>query len=251
MAGRYLDTPRTEYDDQTRMMTTADEVDFSMEPSFQAPPGHDNILAQARGGKSQTLRTPSARSNLVSQRAKPGKAEFTPLLKSATANRAKQMNGRGVGALNFGRGPTTPAALKPGYVDNDSPLPEASVYDAVNSSSISEFRANDTSIPPAVSSSILSTPMPIQRKDGEGPLDGGNVLSLREQEEVSLIQKTLMHRLSQTDNGVETRQNSKREFRPETQDPFPRREPTKARPRIQRDRTSRKHWPENRENSDD
>jgi hypothetical protein len=182
MAHHILESPSTELGNQTRMMTTADELEFSIEPSFVPPAGRDNLFGNSRPA-ARSVRTPSARNTLAALRQNPPKSEFTPLLKSATANRARQVNGGGVGPLNLNGKPKTPAALKPGYNFENSPaLPEAS-FDAANSSSLTESRFDETSVPPAVSSSVVSTPMAMPRRDGEGAMDG-NVLTLREQEEV-------------------------------------------------------------------
>lgn len=167
----YLDTPRgTDAGDMTRLQT---EIDFSREESFHPPAGRDNLFKQMSGA-----RTP--RNPLAALRNANAKNEFTPMLKSATANRTRQVNGLLKGGL------ATPAALKPGYDFVGSPaLPEASTMNAI-SSSFSESGVDGQTPVPQASSSAMSTPMALPRR-GEGELDSGNgnVLTLREQEAVS------------------------------------------------------------------
>lgn len=163
-----METPRTERGDMTRM--DSEIGNFSMEESFQAPAGRDNLFSRANGA-----RTP--RNPLATMRNPAAKNEFTPMMASATKNRLRQANG----GLNGGL--TTPAALKPGFVLSNTPLPEGTMIDAL-SSSFSETDINRTPVPQA-DSSALSTPTAILRR-GEGALDNGNgnLLTLREQEAV-------------------------------------------------------------------
>jgi hypothetical protein len=164
-----LDTPRTEVGDMTRF--TSNDPSFSMEETFHAPADRDNLF-QNMGG----ARTP--RNNLASMRNPNAKNEFTPMLKSATANRTRQVNGLLDGKI------TTPAAMKPGFSISNTPLPEASTFD-VQSSSFAESDDGRTPVPGDPNSSTMSTPMAYPRRS-EGEMDGhGNVLTLREQEAVS------------------------------------------------------------------
>jgi hypothetical protein len=76
---------------------------------------------------------------------------------------------------------STPAGLKAGYIPSSPHLPEASMLD-------SQLTSEDhTPMPMAESSSTMSTPVPVLSKRGELGMggDGGNVLTLREQEAVS------------------------------------------------------------------
>lgn len=169
MAHNYLETPRTEAGDLTRF--TTNDHSFSREESFQAPAGRDNLFKLMSGA-----RTP--RNPLATMRNANARNEFTPMLKSATANRTRQVNGLMDGKL------TTPAAMKPGFVMSTTPLPEASTFD-VDSSSFGESTHARTPVPDP-SSSAMSTPMALPRR-AEGELDtgNGNVMTLREQEAVS------------------------------------------------------------------
>lgn len=164
-----LETPRTEAGDMTRF--TSNDHSFSREESFQAPAGRDNLFKQMSG-----VRTP--RNPLAAVRNPNAKNEFTPMLKSATANRTRQVNGLLNGKI------TTPAAMKPGFTMSNTPLPEASSFD-LQSSSFSQSIDGRTPVPDP-SSSAMSTPMALPRR-AEGEMDNGNgnVLTLREQEAVS------------------------------------------------------------------
>ena len=165
------DTPRTEVGDITRLTTI--EPSFSMEETFHAPTDRDNLFNQMSGA-----RTP--RNNLASRRNLNAKNEFTPMLKSATTNRTRQVNGLFDGKL------TTPAAMKPGFQVSNTPLPEASTYD-IESSSYADSVDGRTEMP-NLSASDMSTPMALPRRS-EGEMDGGNgnVLTLREQEAVRIL----------------------------------------------------------------
>ncbi|KAL5421298.1 hypothetical protein PMIN04_005721 [Paraphaeosphaeria minitans] len=163
----FLETPRTERGDATRMSQTG--VDFTELESFQAPAGRDNLFKQPNGA-----RTP--RNPLAALRNPAGKAEFTPLMKSATANRTRQVNGLLQGGI------ATPAALKKGFELGGTPLPEASTMNVL-SSSFSES-VSQTPIPHADSSDV-STPMALHKRP-EGEFDDGKGLTLREQEAVSI-----------------------------------------------------------------
>ena len=164
MAHHYIDTPRTEAADRTRM--TLPDVSLSEMPSFYAPPGADDLLKAARGNNSRPtlFATPSARVPLANRRNPPAaKAEFTPLLHSAARNRmemrdleAKGKNGK----LN------TPAGLKAGYIPSSPHLPEASMLD-------SQLTSEDHTPMPMVDSSIaMSTPMPVLPRRGELGMGG-------------------------------------------------------------------------------
>lgn len=189
MAHVYPDTPRTEYADQTAL-TNAD-LDMSIDSSFHSPSKHgDDLVRQMRGQRTpRGLTTPSSRNALVGRRNPPagGKHEFTPLLKSAMKNRISSAFDKENGASNgngnpiFKAGIETPAALKPGYKFDSPGLPEASsMYDG-NSSTDDATEMNEPP-PPIASSSIMSTPM--APRGGDGVLDRGNMLTLREQEAV-------------------------------------------------------------------
>lgn len=168
-----IDTPRTEVADQTLF----NHPEFSELQSFVAPAGGDDLLKAMRNGKNNTFATPSARAPLANRsRNAQAKNEFTPLLKSAVRNRTMRMDWEA--KENHG-GLVTPAALKAGY-QLSSPLdPQAS---SLMDTSISE---DNTPLAIGDSSSAMSTPMALPRKGelGMGG-DGGNVLTLREQEAV-------------------------------------------------------------------
>lgn len=173
-----LDTPQTNAGDATYLSRRPD-FDMSPEASFQSPSRDANVLQQLRNGARPSLRTPrGSRAPLTDRRNLPaglGGPEFTPLLKSATRNSSRR---HGTGKEN---GRATPAFLA--KIDEDlTPMPagETSVYGAFrNASSLME----NTPLPVVDSSSVASTPSVMRRRGaGNGPLEDGKQLSLREQE---------------------------------------------------------------------
>ncbi|KAG7134556.1 Spindle pole body component like protein [Verticillium longisporum] len=173
--GGVLDTPGTNVGDATYLDRQPD-FDMSQEVSFQSPAKDKNIFQQLRHGR-PSLRTPRGRGPLADRRNLPLQgAEFTPMLKSATRNSARRAAfGKENGAV-----PATPAALD--RIEEDlTPIPnaDASMYSR-NASYV------DNTLPQVDTSSANSTPLvPLPRRgDGKGPLQDGNQLSLREQENV-------------------------------------------------------------------
>lgn len=154
---------------------TANDLSFSREESFQAPAGRDNLFKQM-----SATRTP--RNPLAAIRPN-AKNEFTPMLRSATANRTRQVKGLLDGKI------TTPAAMKPGFQMSNTPLPEATSLD-IHSSSFADSVDGRTPVPDP-SSSVMSTPMAMPRRaEGEMDAGNGNVLTLREQEAVGTSHDT-------------------------------------------------------------
>ncbi|KAL1844101.1 hypothetical protein VTJ49DRAFT_4953 [Mycothermus thermophilus] len=176
-----LDTPRTNVGDAT-FLSRRPDFDISQELSFHSPSKDTNLLQQLRNGGRPNLKTPrGSRAPFNDRRNLPaglGGPEFTPLLKSATRNSARRY---GAGKEN---GRDTPGFLA--KIDESmTPMPagETSMYGA--SRNTSSFLDN-TPLPEVDSSSAASTPLVMKRR-GKGPLDDGNQLSLREQE--NLIDK--------------------------------------------------------------
>lgn len=181
----YIDTPRTEAD-ATYMTNGHNLENFSIENSLLSPlKGKDDLAAHMRNGRGISLKTPRVRVPFADRRnlpAAPGRGEFTPLLQSV-AKRNLERNSKMNGA------PETPAFLKASYKGGDSPaLPgaEASgIYGSDFSSSV--LGENDgTPVPQVTSSSAQSTPLAVlPKRDATGVLnDQGNVMTLREQENV-------------------------------------------------------------------
>lgn len=190
----YLDTPRTEAD--ATYMTNGHNIEnFSLENSLLSPvkQRHGGLVDHMRAGRGISLKTPRARVPFADRRnipSVPGRGEFTPLLQSV-AKKNLQRNGKISGA------PETPAFLKASYQGSDSPaLPgvdQSGVYGSdLGSSAIGD---NDgTPIPQVTSSSAQSTPLAVlPKRDAAGVLaDQGNVMTLREQENVRITYKLLM-----------------------------------------------------------
>ncbi|GKU00187.1 microtubule associated protein [Fusarium langsethiae] len=176
-----LDTPRTNVGDAT-YLGQPDFGDITQEASFHSPPKDGNLLQQLRNGRSNgiNLRTPRQRGPLADRRNLPpsvGGAEFTPLLKSATRNSVRRF-----GKENGTAVPNTPALDK---IDEGelTPVPrgDTSIYMGSRNQSYLE-----NTIPEVDTSSATSTPLTVPRRRGgdKGPLQDGNQLSLREQENV-------------------------------------------------------------------
>ncbi|KAF5677219.1 myosin heavy chain [Fusarium heterosporum] len=179
--GGALDTPRTNIGDAT-YLGQPDFGDITQEASFQSPPKDGNLLQQLRNGRSGgiNLRTPRQRGPLADRRNLPpsvGGAEFTPLLKSATRNSVRRF-----GKENGNAVPNTPALDKIDEGDL-TPVPrgDTSIYLGSRNQSYLE-----NTIPEVDTSSVTSTPLAVSRRRGgeKGPLQDGNQLSLREQENV-------------------------------------------------------------------
>ncbi|KAL7923203.1 hypothetical protein ACQKWADRAFT_320216 [Trichoderma austrokoningii] len=182
--GGVLDTPQSNFGDATYLGRQPDFADISQEASFLSPEKDGDLLQQLRnGGRSNgvNIRTPRQRAALADRRNLPsnvGGGEFTPLLKSATRNSTRR-NGK----ENSTAVAATPAALRSLLEEDEmTPLPrmEGSAYSNRNAS----FLDNDF---PPIASSASTTPMgPPPRRNilDKGPLQDGNQLSLREQENV-------------------------------------------------------------------
>ncbi|KAI4144756.1 MAG: hypothetical protein LQ341_002579 [Variospora aurantia] len=181
----YAETPRTDAGNSTYMANGYDLEDFSAENTFLSPSKKEkDLVSQLRNGRGISLRTPRPRAPLGDRRnlqAPPVNEEFTPLLKSV-AKKNFQRSGKHEGV------PETPAFLRKGYKGADSPaLPTATpgAYSENTGSSIGASD-DDTPVPQIASSSAQVTPLVIlPKREGEGVLtDQGNVLTLREQENI-------------------------------------------------------------------
>ncbi len=185
----YLDTPGTEAD-ATYMTNGHNLENLSIENSILSPLKRKDggLIDHIRAGRDISLKTPRARVPFADRRnlpAVPGRVEFTPLLQSV-ARKNLQRQGKLSGA------PETPAFLKSSYQGSDSPaLPgvdQSGVYGSDLGSSL--LGDNDgTPIPQVTSSSAQSTPFAVlPKRDAAGILaDQGNVMTLREQENVRII----------------------------------------------------------------
>ncbi|KAK8150993.1 hypothetical protein G3M48_000019 [Beauveria asiatica] len=182
--GGALDTPRSNIGDATYLSRAPDFADISQEASFHSPQKESgNILQQLRNKRSNgngvSIRTPR-RDPLTDRNNLPpsiGGAEFTPLLKSATRNSGRRRGGKENGAISL-----TPNLSR--IDENDlTPVPrmDASIYSSSRNQSYL-----DQTIPQIDSSSVTSTPLAMTSRRGgdKGPLQDGNQLSLREQENV-------------------------------------------------------------------
>jgi hypothetical protein len=184
----YMETPQTDAGNATYLSNAFNLDDFSVENSFLSPSKHkDDLISQLRKGRETSLKTPRSRVPLKERRNLPtaSRGEFTPMLQSAVKNNVLR-KAKLVG------GPEIPAFLKDGYVDANSvaipPLETSGVYSDDTRSS-AEGADNGTPVPRFDSSSAAFTPSSaLPKRDAGGVLtDQGNVVTLREQENVGLI----------------------------------------------------------------
>lgn len=180
--GGALDTPRTNVGDATYLSRQPDFADISQEASFQSPAKDGDFLQQLRNGRSNgiSLRTPRQRGPLADRRNLPqnlGAAEFTPMLKSA-ARHGTRTHGKENGATVL----NTPGLDR---IDEDDMTPIPRMDSSVFLGSRNQSYLENT-LPQVESSSVASTPLAMQPRRGGvgGPLQDGNQLSLREQENV-------------------------------------------------------------------
>ena len=187
-----IESPRTEAGNVS--FESSNVPDFSIEPSFVSPVKRgasnvEDLVERIQSiGKANRHTTPAARRPLVDRRnvpAGPTRGEFTPLLKSVVKSNFTRAQARPDGV------PYTPAVLKPGYQSSSaSPsLPWESTGLAVGDedSSYGPDGAGVSTILPPVSSAPSTPLAPLPRSDNGRVLnDGHNVMSLREQENVSV-----------------------------------------------------------------
>ena len=183
----FIDTPRTDAGNATYLDLGHNIQALSAENSFLSPvKKQSDLLTELRNHRGAALKTPRTRNPFADRRnlpPAPAQNEFTPLLKSVTKRNASR-----VGKENAV--PQTPAFLKAGYQAKDSPAlqpPESSVLYGDETGSDVGAADEATPLPQMASSSAQSTPMPVlPKRNGNGVLqDQGNIMTLREQENVS------------------------------------------------------------------
>lgn len=213
----YIETPRTDAGNATYMTNGHDFENFSVEPSLLSPlKRKEDIVSQMRNGRGISLKTPRARVPLADRRNLPGRTEFTPLLQSV-ARKKLERNGK------LGGAPETPAFLKASYQGSDSPaLPGGDVSGVYGSDlGSSVLDGEGTPMPQVASSSAQSTPLAVlPKRDAAGVLtDQGNMMTLREQENVSVIANFKDHQMLTL--SIDHQQNREGEFRSQVEDTLP------------------------------
>jgi len=187
------DTPRTDAGNATYMSNGQNLENFSVENSFLSPlKRKDDIISAMRSERGISLRTPRARVPFSDRRnlpTAPGRGEFTPLLHTV-AKKNLERNAKLSGA------PETPAFLKAGYQGSASPaLPggEASVIYGSELGSSVVGDSDGAPMPQIASSSAQSTPLAtLPKREATGVLnDQGSLMTLREQENVRFLSKSL------------------------------------------------------------
>ncbi|KAL8948950.1 MAG: hypothetical protein Q9222_004902 [Ikaeria aurantiellina] len=181
----YVETPRTDAGNSTYMPNGYGLDDISAENTFLSPGKKElDLVSQLRKNRAVSVKTPRSRLPFGDRRNQPVapiNGEFTPLLKSV----AKQNLQKGVKLNGV---PATPAFLKHGFKGMESPaLPAATpaAYSENTGSSVGAID-NETPVPHMANSSAQATPLAtLPKRNAEGVLtDQGNVLTLREQENI-------------------------------------------------------------------
>lgn len=186
----YIDTPQTAAENSHLTNGAAQLDDISPEKSFASPSKGRDLIQSLRNGRGLSLKTPRAGTRdplrLLPNGAVP-KTEFTPLMMSVTKKNHMRRTSRGK------RGAQTPSFINDNSVLNGPTpmLPKmgdvSQLYSERTGSSAGDA-ANETPTPQAmISSSAQSTPLaPLPGRDGRGGVVGdGNMMTLREQENVS------------------------------------------------------------------
>jgi hypothetical protein len=181
----YMDTPQTDAGNATYMSNAYNLDDFSVENSILSPPKHkDDLVSQLRKGRGTSLKTPRSRVPFTDRRNLPtaSRGEFTPLLQSAVKNNVLRKS-------KLGGGPQTPSIQQnrdPKRVAIP-PVEHLALYEDDTGSS-AERMGDGTPVPDFASSSIVSPLPDFPKRDAGRVLNGqGNVMTLREQENVGLI----------------------------------------------------------------
>ena len=181
----HIETPRTDAGSLASMTNGYGIDDISAENTFMSPVKRDNdLVSQLRNNRGASLKTPRSRAPFGDRRNlpnAPGHGEFTPLLQSVTKKNL-QRSGKQNGTAE------TPVFLKKGYKGAPSPALPAATPGLYSENSGSSFGTieEETPVPQVASSSTQATPLAmLPKRDADGVLaDQGNVLTLREQENV-------------------------------------------------------------------
>lgn len=181
---RYINTPQTT--DASYLTNGVDELgDLSPEKTFLPPSQKKDLISQMRNAKSQgmNLKTPRAGSRdplRLLPNGNQARSEFTPLMKSVTRNNiARRLSGKKSSASG------TPSYLKGGYTPALPKLADLSHLEGENTSSSAGNAVDDTPMPHHASSSIQSTPLAqLPHRDAGGLINDGNMMTLREQENI-------------------------------------------------------------------
>ena len=187
-AGQYIQTPAT--NDLSSFNIGLDRLnESSPEKSFVPPQQGRDLITQLKSarGNGTNLKTPRATMRAPLRLLPNGnqpKSEFTPLMKSATKNNmARRLSGRKVA-------PDTPAYLRiehslHGATPGQPKLDENSQLQSEHTGSSVGDHNDFTPIPHNISSSAQSTPLAqLPTREAGGVVNDGNVMTLREQENI-------------------------------------------------------------------
>ncbi|RMD42304.1 hypothetical protein DV735_g2832, partial [Chaetothyriales sp. CBS 134920] len=188
MPAPYIPTPRTT--DASYLSTGLERLgEMSPEKSFVNPQQGRDLITQMRstrhsGSNQKTPRNGSRDPLRLLPNGNQGKSEFTPLMKSGVKNNmARRLSARRTGGIE------TPAYLRNGYVEGKTPglpkLDDMSHLQSENTSSSAGNPHDYTPMPKVISSSAHSTPLAqLPQQDIGGVVNDGNIMTLREQENI-------------------------------------------------------------------
>jgi chromosome segregation ATPase len=188
--GAYIGTPATNAGDGTYLTNGVDRLgELSPEKSVFAQSQNVDLITQMKNarGNGRALRTPRAGDrDPLRLLPNPGaKSEFTPLMKSAAKNNmARRLSGKKFGA------PETPAYLREGFsINGGTPalpkMADNSQLHSEHTGSSAGYNNDNTPLPHNVSSSANSTPLAqLPGRDAGGVVNDGNMMTLREQENI-------------------------------------------------------------------
>ena len=185
----YIETPQTDAGNSIYLPNGHGLEDISVENTFISPTKNKgDVISLLRNGRGISLKTPRSRVPFVDRRNNLPNAhvhgEFSPLLRSVAKNSHRSGKLAGI--------PETPAFIKNGYREDDSSALPGMTPGAYSEDTRSSAGGIDdkTPVPQIASSSVQSTPfITLPKRNGEGVLtDQGNMMALREQENVHALQ---------------------------------------------------------------
>ncbi len=186
----YIDTPQTAADNSSLTNGLGGLDELSPEKSFASPSKGRGLIQGIRNGRGLSLKTPRAGARDPLRLLPNGagkKGEFTPLMMSVTKkNHMRRASGRKAGGQ-------TPSYIRDNSILN-GPTPglprmgdDSRIYEERTSSSAGDAAVETPMAQVVTSSSAQSTPLAQLpgRGGGGGVVGDGNMMTLREQENVS------------------------------------------------------------------
>lgn len=181
---KYIDSPQAK--DASHITNGLEKLgELSPEKSFFAPPEQRDLISQMRSakGRGMNIMTPRIGSRdplRLLPNGNQGRSEFTPLMKSAAKNNiARRLSSKKPGVQ------ATPSYLRDGYTPAPPRLNDLSHLASEHTSSSAGNAMENTPMPQQISSSAQSTPLAqLPGRDAAGLVNDGNMMTLREQENI-------------------------------------------------------------------